>query len=106
MLEYRLSSLAISRGNLVSGILGSILLILLNLCDSLKSLASFFLRRARSICRIADLLAGTPFLRDLISLFRLRWGPSLAFLASSSTLSLPGMLRWPGIQRILILAFG
>src|SRR5271156_2393369 len=105
MLACLLSSLATSRGNLVAGMLGSILLIFGNLCDALKSLVSFFLMRVRSSCLMADLLAGMLLLRKLVLLFRLRCAPSQAFLASSSTLSLPGIPLWLGIHRILILAF-
>src|SRR5271168_1704253 len=104
MLTCVLSSPAVSRGNLVSGVYGSIPLICWCLRVVLKSLMTVFFRRVRSDCFIADLLAGSLHLRSPVLLCRFRWGPSLAFLASSSALSLPGMPLWPGIQFIRILA--
>jgi hypothetical protein len=58
---------AVSRGNFVAGIDGSILNILADLCELWKTFATSLLRRARISCLVADLLIGS-FRRKILSL--------------------------------------
>src|SRR5271168_337879 len=86
ILACLLSKGAVSRGNFVAGMSGSILNILADLWELRKILVTSLLGRSHISCLVADLLAGSCCLRILTLLFILRCAPSAAFLASLSTL--------------------